>query len=209
MRVFERSLSTIVLGAIAPVSLMLAGWWGSYGLLGDGPWIAWAALIGLAAGVALDLTVWRARLAGLYALSAPALTAVVAFYSVMIYGFFMGFVVANVLVGIGWGFVVGRRHAMQAVCAEQARSEARVAATAAATIMFALSCVTAWLALNEPTIASQMRGMFGLPFTPSTGALQTVALFGGLGLVAVEYVSTIATARWAAKIAPVHGQHLA
>lgn len=46
MRFFERSVSRAVLGACAPVALMLAGWWGSLALLGDSPWIPWAALIG-------------------------------------------------------------------------------------------------------------------------------------------------------------------
>ena len=58
-----------------------------------------------------------------------------------------------------------------------------------------LCCVTAWLALTEPTITSQVQHMVGL--------LRVVTLIGGLGLVAVEYFATLATAEWARRAGSV------
>jgi hypothetical protein len=205
MQAVERWVSRVVLGAITPVALMLAGWWGSLGLLGDSPWIPWATLAGLAIGLVLDLTLLRRWLAGLYRLSRPALTAVAIFYSVMIYGFFMGLPIANLLVGAGWGFAVGRRHVGEDVRAGQPRNDVVYAASAAATIMFVLCCTTAWIALREPTIGWEMRGMLGLSFTPSWGEMSAVAVLGGFGLVVLGYSVTASVAGWAARFEQTRG----
>jgi hypothetical protein len=183
----ERGVSRLVLGTIAPVVGLLSGWWGSFALLGDSPWIGWAAATGLSIGIALDLTLLRRRLESLYDLPQPALAGIATFYSVMIYGFFMGFPVPNLLVAVGWGYVLRRRGA----------AEVRTAATSAAIIMLILCGVTASLAFNEPTIASQMRGMLALPFTPPMWSLWALAVFGGLALVAGAYSLTKAAAHWA------------
>lgn len=200
MRFLERALSRISLGAIVPVVLLLTGWWGSFGILGDGPWIPWAAFGGLALGVLLDLTVLRRHLGSLYVLPSWAVFAVALFYSVMIYGFFMGFPVPELLVGLAWGFVVGRQRADRLAGDDRAQAALRIASRGAACIMFALCCVTAWLALRELSIASEVRGMLGLSFTPSTNALRALSLFGGLGLVALQYGAVRLGAKWASGV---------
>ena len=201
MRPVECVVSRIVLGVVTPTVLMLAGWWGSLAILGDSPWIPWAALIGLLSGVLLDLTVLRVRLDSLYSLPMPALAAIAVFYSVMIYGFFMGLPIANLLVGVGWGFALARRHTALAAEAKRERTEIRAASLSAAAIMLVLCCLTAWMALREPTIGAQVREMLGLPFTPSIDQLRVVSLVGGVGLVIAEYFSTAMTAGWAARSA--------
>lgn len=203
MPIVDRTISRVVLGACAPVVLMLAGWWGSLGLFGDGRWIPWAALAGAVSGAALDLTVLRKRLDSLYSLSIPSLALVAVFYSGLIYGFFMGLPVPDLLVGVGLGFVIGRRHTGHGIRTAPARAEVRAVSWTATAIMFALCCATAWIALTEPTIASQVRGMLGLSFTPSMDALRALALLGGAGLVAGGYVSTTAAAKWAARSASI------
>jgi len=66
-----------------------------------------------------------------------------------------------------------------------------------------LCCVTAWLALTEPTITSQVQHMVGLPFEPTIGLLRVVTLIGGVSLVAVGYFATLATAEWARRAGSV------
>jgi len=41
----DRAISRVVLGAVAPVILLLTGWWGTLGALGDHPAIGPAALV--------------------------------------------------------------------------------------------------------------------------------------------------------------------
>lgn len=200
MRPIERVISAVVLGVCAPVVLMLVGWWGSLGLAGDGPWIAWSALGGLCAGLLLDATLLRHWLMRLYELPWAALLGVALFYSVMVYGVFMGFPPANLLVGIFGGFVVGRRAAQLHEPVDQAVVERRRAAVVAAAIMGVLCCATAWLALRDPYTASSLRGMFALPFTPSAAQLVALTIVGGISLVAAEFGATGVTARWAARL---------
>jgi len=56
MRAVDKGVSMIVLGGIAPIALMLLGWWGTLWLLGDTRWIPWMAGTGFFAGLALDAT---------------------------------------------------------------------------------------------------------------------------------------------------------
>ncbi len=192
----------IVLGSIAPIALMLLGWWGTLWLLGDTPWIPWMAGAGFLAGLTLDATILRSRLGSLYTIPWLALVCVAVFYSILIYGFFMAFPVPNLIVGILGGFVVGRRHGGDRIRTLSAERDARIAAIVSAGILFVLCCVTAWLALTEPTITSQVQHMLGLPFEPTIGLLRVVTLIGGLGLVAVEYFATLASADWARNAGP-------
>ena len=132
MRAWDRAVSMIVLGSIAPIALMLLGWWGTLG-----------------------------------------------------------------------GFVVGRRHGGDRIRTLSAERDAGIAAVVSAGTLFVLCCVTAWLALTEPTITSQVQHMVGLPFEPTIGLLRVVTLIGGLSLVAAEYFATLATAEWARRAGSV------
>lgn len=201
MRVVDEAVSIVVLGGIAPSALMLVGWWGTLWILGDSPWIPWMAGIGFLTGVGMDVILLRSRLRSLYTLSWLALACLAAFYSIMIYGAFMGFPVPNLIVGVFGGFIVGRRHAGDRNHTLSARRDARIAAVASTGILFVLCCVTAWLALTEPTITSEVQHMVRLPFEPTMGLLRVVTLVGGLGLVTAEYYATLATANWAARAA--------
>ena len=164
MTTSDRVFSRLVLGTIAPVVLMLTGWWGTLGVLCDHPAIGPAALGGFALGVALDLTALRRRLDSLFDLGLVALSALALFYSVMIYGFFMGLPVFNLIVGFAGGHVVGRRTALVCLPAEQTIRESRLVAAIATSILAVLCVATAWMALNEATLDSEMQHMLGLPF---------------------------------------------
>jgi hypothetical protein len=198
----DRLFSRVVLGTIAPVVLMLTGWWGALGVLGDEhPAIGPAALGGLALGVVLDLTVLRTHLDSVFDLGLTALSVIALFYSIMIFGFFMGFPLFLLLVGFGGGHVVGRSAAIHRFTAEwTVRERRRVAAVA--TLMLAALCVwSACLALNEPTIGWQLQQMLGLPFEVTDPMIYATIVVGGAGLLAVQYGTTILEARRASRIA--------
>lgn len=187
----ERLVSRVVLGTIAPVSLMLLGWWGTLALLGDSPLIPWAALGGLALGLVLDFAVIGSRLDSLNALPTAALTGIAVFYSVMIFGLFMGFPVPVLLVSIGWGFVAAHPRGVRA---GQTRPRVHAASYRSALVMLVACTATAWLAFGEPTITSEVRGMLGLSAELSLSLLGMLSLLGGLGLVFMSYIIPVAIA---------------
>jgi hypothetical protein len=172
----DRLLSRLVLGTLAPVVLFLAGWWGTLGLLGDSPVIGPAALGGLALG------------------------ALALFYSVMIYGFFMGFPVANLLVGLVAGHVVGRRARLHSLPAEQAARESRLALVFVTSILTVLCVATAWMALNQRSIESEVRHMLGLPFEVTRPMIYATIVVGGAGLLAAQYAATVLATRRASRL---------
>ena len=192
----DKFVSRSVLGFIAPVALMLTGWWGTFLAGGTDRSIAAMAFSGLVLGMALDATVLRRGLDSLFSIGDRRLLAVALFYSVGIYGFFMGLPVFNVLVGIVGGYVIARRAAYMDWSRERARRDARRVATVSTLILGALCCATAYLALGEPTLGAQLRGMFGLPFDVSRPTIYAIIVGGGAGLLAFQYGATILTARW-------------
>jgi hypothetical protein len=125
-----------------------------------------------------------------------ALLAVALFYSIGIYGFFMGFPVFNASIGIIGGYVVARRAKAMDWSRERARRDARRVAVAATWILGALCAATAYLALNEPTIGLQLKGMFSLPFSVDPPLIYSIIVLGGAGLLAAQYGATLLTARW-------------
>lgn len=197
----DRVSSKLVLGTVAPVIGFLAGWWGTVALLGDNPAIGPAALGGLALGVVFNLTLLRRHLNSLLDLGPTALGGLALFYSAMIYGFFMGMPVFNLLVGIVGGYVAGRKAALQGLSADRAARMARTTAAVATSILAMLCVSTASMALNEPTIGGQLQGMLGLPFEVTPPMIYATIGVGGAALLAAQYRGVILTARCVCRIA--------
>lgn len=192
----DKLVSRSVLGFVAPISLMLAGWWGTYLAGGTDPAIAAMAIAGLVTGLALDATFLRRRLDTLFTLTDRGLLALAVFYSVGIYGLFMGFPVFNVAVGVLGGYVVARRAAAMDWTRERANRDARRVAITLTWLLAALCGATAYMALNEATIGSQLQGMLGLSFTITRPMVYAIIAVGGAGLLAFQYAATLLTARW-------------
>lgn len=199
MTLTDRLVSRIVLGAAPLLALLLVGWWGSLAIAGDGPWIPWCAFGGIVLGAMLDATLLRRWTLSLFDLSMPALVGIALFYSIGIYGMFMGMPAINLLVGVVGGYVAGRRAVLHGESADEASSERRRASLVSTVLMALLCCSTAWLALSDPYTAGGVRGMLGLAFTPSRTQLWILSITGGLALVAVEYVLTMLAATWASR----------
>jgi len=196
MRSSDRVVSWLVLAPIAPIALLLAGWWGSLPLLHDSPAVGPVALAGLVIGLALDATALRRRMDALFTLSNRSLLLVALFYSIGMYGFFMGFPVFNVAIGTVGGYVAARRAAIMGWPRQRALRDGRRVAITMTWVLGVLCGVTAWLALNEASIGSQVRSMLGLPFVVTRPMVYGIIVVGGTGLLALQYGLTSLTARW-------------
>jgi len=192
----DRIVSWLVLAPIAPIVLLLAGWWGSLPALHDSPNVGLLALTGLAIGLVLDATVLRRRMESLFTMSNRPLLLVALFYSIGMYGFFMGFPVFNAAIGTVGGYVVARRAAIMGWARQRAVRDGRRVAITMTWVLGALCGVTAWLALNEPTMGSELRSMLGLPFVVTRPMIYGIIVVGGVGLLAVQYGLASLTARW-------------
>ncbi len=200
MRTADRVVSRAVLAPMAPIALLLAGWWGSVPLLGDSPAVPLFAFSGLAIGIALDATVLRGMLDSLYTISDRRLLLVGLFYSIGMYGFFMGFPAFNAALGVVSGYVVARRAAIMGWPRERALRDGRRVAITLTWVLGALCVATAAMALNEATMGTQLQGMLGLSFVVTWPMIYAIIGVGGVGLLALQYVATILTARWFAPV---------
>lgn len=188
MNRFDRFISIIVLGLLAPVILTLLFWWGSLPFaMGDDQLIMRLAFSGLIGGIILDFTLLRRFIGKLYELPLAALVMVGIFYSVMIYGFFMGFPVFNAIVGILGVYIVTKRGILGKLSVDEILKNSRFIIRLSTVLLLFLCVCTAVLALGETTICAEVKGMLNLPFDVTMKMIWTLILFGGGCLLLFQY----------------------
>jgi hypothetical protein len=195
MSVADKVISRLILAPVAPIGLMLAAWWGTYGFYPASRMIGPAAITGLAVGVLLDLTLLRRRLDSLFSMGDRALLSAALFYSAGMYGFFMGFPVFNAAIGLAGGYVVARRAVAMGWSRERAVRDGRRVAITMTLVLGALCATTAWLALGEATMGTQLQEMLRLPFPVTRPMIYTIIVAGGSGLLLSQYAGAVLVAR--------------
>lgn len=187
MSKLDKSISAIVLGLIAPVTLFLLFWWGSIPFIDDGRVVMILALGGLAVGIVLDFTVLRQFTLRLFELPMSVLFVLAVFYSILIYGFFMGFPVFNALVGIACAYIMGRKCILHGADRQAVQKNARKVNLFSFILLLFICVCTALLALRETTIESQVQGMLSLPFEVTREMIWVIILAGGALLLGFQY----------------------
>jgi hypothetical protein len=192
----ERLFLNIIIGLVAPIILMLAGWWGSLPFVPEGS-IMYFALGGLLLGLLVDVLFLRRWVRKAYSFPVAWFVLVYLFYSVCLFGFFMGMPAFNLVMGVMGGYYTG-------LCLRHAnRDQAAVEITARRTALFAAVvlgavCLASWvLAYQEATIASEIKGMFSLKKEISRETILGLSAAAGIGLVVIEYYLTRAMVRFA------------
>jgi hypothetical protein len=179
----------IVLGLMAPVSLFLAGWWLSISLVAEQD-IWKIAVGGLLAGIVVDVFVLRGWVRRAYALSTHGLVAVYLFYTVGIFGFFMGVPVFNLLPGVAAGLYVGRRLRFEKADSGEFRRRIGRAARFTAWVMFFVCASSGVLALLNPSTGFDLGRMLHLGFQVTRPMIVGLVFVGGLGLIAGQFHMT-------------------
>jgi hypothetical protein len=195
IRKLEKLILALILGLIAPILGLLAFWWGSIPLLPE-KWVPVAALIGLALGILLDAFFLKRMLRMAYQFNIKLWMAIHLFYSVGVFGMFMGVPVVNALLALLAGFVVGGKLAAENADLPGVRKATNGTAWFT-TIIFLLVCVSsATLALLDPSTPANLQGMFGLKFTVTTGMVVDLILVGGSLLLVFNWALTVVAVRF-------------
>jgi hypothetical protein len=177
------------MGAVAPVVLLIALWWGSVPLAGDNDKLIFTqALTGFTCGIIFDLTILRRFMLSLYSLPMAAIFALEIFYSIMIYGFFMGFPVFNILVGLFGSYITAKKGIISKSNPDAVHRNIMHINIFSSGILLVLCICTAMLALNEESICQQVRGMLGLPFDVTMWMIWVLIFTGGGLLLLSQYV---------------------
>jgi hypothetical protein len=188
----ERFGLGLILAPVTPLAGLLGCWWTAYALLHE-KWIPLAMLTGLLAGILVDVFLLKKlldrRQSWLFWM------AVFLFYSIGLFGFFMGVPVIHAALAVPAGFVVGSRLAADNAGRQPARKMAWRTAWFTTGVLAMVCAASACIALADPYTAGNLRGMLGLGFDVTRGMIIGLILVGGVALLVVCWGLSIASVR--------------
>jgi hypothetical protein len=152
-------------------------------------------LTGLALGILADILLLKKLLDRGHQLTIFFWTVVFLFYSIGIFGFFMGVPVFNALLAVPAGFIVATRLARQKQDRSTISQAARRTAWFTTGVLFFVCAASALIALISISTASDLQGMLGLGFKVTRGMILALILAGGAGLLAANWIMTLVTLR--------------
>lgn len=146
--------------------------------------------IGLFIGILINIRFLKRWIRSRYELPIWFITGIYTFYNILVYGFFMGFPVFNVFLGLIAGYYFGKRIQFRKIPPEeQPRIVNKVSLFTA--ILMTLICISSgFIALAGNGVGKDLQMMARLNFQPTKGMILAVALVGGTVLIASEYYLT-------------------
>ena len=195
IRKIEKFILALILGLVAPMLGLMVFWWGSLSWVPEN-WVPLFALLGLLAGILVDVVYLRHWVGMAHRLDIKLWMAIYLFYSMGVFGLFMGVPVFNAILSLPAGFVVGGRLASQGADAARVRKEAGRTALFTTVVLAFICAASAFLALLSPSTPNDLKGMLGLPFEVTQGMILGIILIGGTALLAINWGLTVAVVRF-------------
>lgn len=145
---------------------------------------------GLIFGLIIDLIFLKGWINRRFELPLWSMAGIYILYNVFVFGFFMGFPVFNVLLGLIAGNYFGNRIVSGKLPSEIQSKQIKQVSIFTALIM-ALICVSsAVIGLTDEYTGANIQGMLRLDFEVTQPMLWAIALVGGLSMIIVQYVIT-------------------
>lgn len=186
MNKIEKTFLGLMLGAIFPLIGFLGGWWSTSQTFSN-TWVLIAALGGLALGLAVDGVILKKWVAGAFEMNPKLWMGIFFFYSICVFGFFMGVPVFNVALAVPAGLIMGRILAHHPLSTD-AEKRLTLSTNLFTTGVMAFICASsAFLALRDPTTAANLEGMLRLPFEVTQGMIITLIIVGGAALLGLHW----------------------
>ena len=185
----ERIIFGLILAPLAPLAGFMAAWWFSYSVLTE-KWIPFGTLFGLGLGILADVFILKRLIMRAPQLKLIFWVAVFLFYTVGVFGMFMGVPVFNALLAIPAGFVIAAKLELQTPAPAGIGLAARRTAWFTTAVLFFICAASAFIALVSPSTASDLKGMLGLGFEVTQGMIVGLIVVGGLALLAFNWVLT-------------------
>ena len=176
----------LVLGPVAPLIGFLGMWWVTYSLLPE-KWVPLGAISGLLFGVLVDFIFLKRRINIAHQLDIKLWGAIYLFYSICIFGFFMGVPVFNLGLTLPAGFIIGARLASQNAMPTRIKTVTRQTALFTTIVMFGICLASGLIALTDPYTAANLEGMLGLHFQLTQTMIIGIILVGGLILLILQW----------------------
>jgi hypothetical protein len=186
MRKLEIVVIGLIFGAIPIIVGSLAGWWLSIPFVPESL-IFVGLLAGLLVGVLIDVAFLKNWIRRAYSSSPIVWSGVYLFYSIGLFGFFMGVPVFHVGLAVPAGFFVGAYLANQDAQLPQVQKAARHSSMVTTCILALVCGASATVALIDPYTADNLEGMLGLGFPITTPMIVGIILVGGSLLLVLQW----------------------
>jgi len=190
MRKIEIAVIGILFGAVPVIACFLAGWWISIPLVPESQIFQWA-LAGIVVGLIVDLIFLKGSVRRAYSMNPLNWMVVYLFYSIGMFGFFMGVPVFNVLLALPAGFFFGGRLVQIGADSIRMKKAARYCALFTTAVLALICVASALFALASPSTASDLRGTLGLPFPVTHAMIIAIILGGGVFILAFQWWLTL------------------
>ena len=182
----ERLGIGLILGPVAPIVGFLGMWWVAYSFLPE-KWISLGSIGGLLFGVLVDFIFLRRPINMAHQLDIKLWGVIYLFYSICIFGFFMGVPVFNLGLALPVGFIIGTRLASQNAIPTRVKNVARQTALFTTIVMFGICLASGFIALTDPYTAANLEGMLSLNFQLTQTMIIVIILVGGLILLILQW----------------------
>jgi uncharacterized protein YneF (UPF0154 family) len=186
---FDKIFLGIIFGFIPPIILLLLGWWIGISLVIENKIILFV-VSSFILGIFVDMILLRKWINIGYKLNNYILTGIYIFYSICIFGFFMGVPVFNIFMGVIAGIYIARRIINRNLEKREIKNKVMVTSMFSSIIILFISILSAYFALKDPYTAANLEGMFNLSFSLSLEMIIGLIIAGGLLLVLFQYLVT-------------------
>ncbi len=186
MQKIELATIGVLFGAVPIVIGFLAGWWISIPLVPES-WIFLCALAGFLVGVFVDVLFLKTWVRHAYSMKPLVWMIVYLFYSIGMFGFFMGVPIFNVLLALPAGFFVGGWLVHRGADSTSMKKAARHSAAFTSSVLALVCVASAAIALVSPSTVSDLQGMLSLPFPVTPIMVIFLILGGGISILLLQW----------------------
>ncbi|HPO04139.1 MAG TPA: hypothetical protein PLV37_01310 [Bacillota bacterium] len=185
MNRFDNVFGGILIGIIIPILTLCTFWWGSYLL---DLYIQFWAIFGIILGIVIDIIFLSKLLRRFYYLSTISLALLYLFYSIGMFGFFMGVPIFNIVLGIIAGIYIGRRMKVRRQEKEVFQKSLRQTAGFSFVVLLIICLSSAFIAITDPYTGANLQGMLNLSFEVTKPNILGVIIIGGALLLFIQNV---------------------
>lgn len=185
----EQLFFGLILGIIFPVLFFLIAvsiWFFFFQNLN----VHYFVLLAVASGFFIDLFYLKNWIRIRFELPVWILISIYLFYNLCEFGFFMGFPVFNLLMGVIAGYYFGHRLLRNYHTAVDLKRIVRKVSLFTASVMFLICSASAFLATIGEVAGKELGSMLRLPFELTESMVWGIILIGGPVLILAQYLLT-------------------
>jgi hypothetical protein len=183
MEVFDKLFSKLIIGCILFTFPFLFFWWTFYLLNLN---ILVGVIIGIVIGIILNIFLLNKISNNFYNIKNILLILIYIFYSICIFGFFMGVPIFNILPGILAGIYIGRKSNRNKYKKKEFKHNLLITNIFSTIVLIFICICSAYIALTDKYTISNINGMFKININYFT--LWIIIIFGGIFLITIQYI---------------------